>query len=72
MSQVKERLPNARGVLVTGGEKGAGYCFESKGGNLTGYIPVFDVDVVDTTGAGDAFTAGFVYQLLQVRAWHEQ
>jgi sugar/nucleoside kinase (ribokinase family) len=30
------------------------------------------LDIVDTTGAGDAFTAGFLYKLLQVRDKQEQ
>ncbi|MEO0869261.1 MAG: PfkB family carbohydrate kinase, partial [Cyanobacteria bacterium J06642_11] len=29
----------------------------------SGEVPGFDVDVEDTTGAGDAFVAGFLHQL---------
>ncbi|KAJ1440574.1 Ribokinase-like protein [Ochromonadaceae sp. CCMP2298] len=45
------------GVLVTGGAKGASYHINGVG---SGSSPSFPVQVVDTTGAGDAFTAGFL------------
>ena len=47
------------GVLITDGERG---CTYSLAGN-TGTVPAFSVDVEDTTGAGDAFVAGFLHQL---------
>ncbi len=48
-------------VLITLGPDGAFAC--SRQG--MGRRPTYDVKVVDTTGAGDAFTGGFLYQLLQ-------
>ncbi|MBE9183594.1 carbohydrate kinase [Microcoleus sp. LEGE 07076] len=57
------RLDSVEGVLVTGGEKGCAYCISENEGK----IPAFKVDVEDTTGAGDAFLAGFVRQLCKHR-----
>ena len=54
------RLSSVDGVLVTDGEKGCAYCL----GENEGKLPAFSIPVVDTTGAGDSFVAGFVHQLL--------
>lgn len=57
---VHKKFPNAKAVLVTAGEKGASFSMAG----CTGFIPVMPVDVVETTGAGDAFTAGFLHQII--------
>ncbi len=51
----------ARIAVVTLGERGCVAKWEA--GLLT--FPAFPVDVVDTTGAGDAFHGGFIYGVLQ-------
>lgn len=48
-------------VLITLGPQGA-FAYNRQGHSQR---PTFDVKVVDTTGAGDAFTGGFMYRLLQ-------
>jgi fructokinase len=58
---VVERYPHVQGVLVTAGEQGCRYWLKG----ITGQAPAFPVKVVDTTGAGDAFTAGLLHQLCQ-------
>ncbi|MDZ7959932.1 MAG: carbohydrate kinase [Aulosira sp. DedQUE10] len=55
------RLASIEGVLVTDGEKGCAYCL----GENEGKLPSFSIPVVDTTGAGDSFLAGFIHQLLE-------
>ena len=51
----------ARIAVVTLGERGCVARWE--GGLLT--FPAFPIDVIDTTGAGDAFHGGFIYGILQ-------
>ncbi|MBL1197496.1 MAG: carbohydrate kinase family protein [Nostoc sp. ZfuVER08] len=55
------RLASIEGVLVTDGENGCTYCL----GENEGKLPSFSIPVVDTTGAGDSFLAGFVHELRQ-------
>ena len=54
-------FPNASSVLITAGEKGVSYSIRG----FTGKIEPFVVDVTETTGAGDAFTAGFLHNMVQ-------
>lgn len=46
-------------ITVTLGPAGAYY----RAGDITGYHPTYDVPVVDTTGAGDAFLGAFLFKL---------
>lgn len=48
-------------VIVTAGEKG---CYIYQPGTLS-FVKGYPVDVVDTIGAGDAFSAAFVFQYLK-------
>jgi len=59
---INYRLDSVEGVLVTDGEQGCAYCLSENEGN----VPAFAVPVVDTTGAGDSFVAGFIHQLCQI------
>jgi fructokinase len=52
-------FPELGGFLLSAGEKGCGYCL----GDFQGWVEAFDVKVVDTTGAGDAFLAGVLHYL---------
>ncbi|MGR3275687.1 carbohydrate kinase family protein [Acaryochloris marina NIES-2412] len=57
---IVKMLPTVQGIIITAGAKGCAYSFQDIGGACPG----FTVEVQDTTGAGDAFVAGFIHQLL--------
>lgn len=48
-------------ILVTLGPDGCFY----RSGEIAGYSPGFQVSTIDTTGAGDAFMGGFLYQFIK-------
>ena len=56
---INYRVNSVEGVLVTDGGNGSAYCL----GENEGKLPAFKMPVVDTTGAGDSFLAGFIHQL---------
>ena len=53
------RLGSVEGVLVSNGAAQVSYCLSENEGKVS----PFSVKVEDTTGAGDAFLAGFIHQL---------
>jgi len=53
----------AKIAVVTAGGRGCWYSSDSQ----SGHCPAFDVEVVDTTGAGDVFHGAFAYAL--ARGW---
>lgn len=68
--KVLEQLETVVGVLVTAGGAGCSYAFKGSGGksDYSGNVPVLKVTPEDTTGAGDAFLAGFLASLVKVRS----
>ncbi|MGK7955649.1 MAG: carbohydrate kinase [Crocosphaera sp.] len=56
--EIAHKFPKVKGVLITLGEKGCHYYL----GNNQRTVPGFAVNVIDTTGAGDGFVAGFLSQ----------
>lgn len=58
--EIAQKL-GVRGVLVSAGERGCTYSL----GDYSGEIPAFKIEVVETTGAGDSFVAGFLHQCVK-------
>ena len=56
-------LPHRPSVVVTDGSNPVSWLINNHSGTLSAISPG---SIVDTTGAGDAFTAGLIYQLLSV------
>jgi sugar/nucleoside kinase (ribokinase family) len=54
-------------IIMKNGVEGA----VARGKNLAEVVPALPVTPVDTTGAGDAFDAGFIYGLLQDYSLHD-
>ncbi len=58
---IAQQFNHLQGVFVTAGEKGCAYWVQGNSGKMS----AFSIQVVDTTGAGDGFTAGILYQFCQ-------
>lgn len=64
-----ERLLN-EGVRIVGVKLGSRGCYVTDGEEAH-LVEAYDVEVVDTTGAGDAFCAGFLYGLIRNMGLYE-
>jgi fructokinase len=58
---IRQQLPHSQGIFITAGAKGCYYSLDRQ----HGFVPAFDVDAVDTTGAGDSFVAACIHQLCE-------
>ncbi len=58
---ISYHLGSVEGVLISDGAAEVSYCISDNEGR----VKPFFLNAVDTTGAGDAFTAGFIHQLCQ-------
>jgi fructokinase len=56
---IRAGLPQQPAVVVTDGGAQLAWCFGAQSGSM----PAFAVEVVDSTGAGDAFLAGLLHRL---------
>ncbi len=65
--QHRMRGENLRAALVTRGAEGCRVVTETESRN----VPAFSVEVVDPTGAGDAFVAGVAWGMAQRWSWPE-
>jgi fructokinase len=57
---ILQTLKQPQVVLVTDGADGCRYATATQ----QGQVPAFEIDCEDTTGAGDAFLAGFIHRLI--------
>ncbi len=64
---LQQLLPLCRNVIITSGAQGLVYHMEGE----TGSMPAFPVNVVDSTGAGDAFHGGFATAVIERKAIRE-
>jgi fructokinase len=60
-AEIVQQFPHCGAVLLTDGGNGSTCATQHHSVSL----PAFAVDSIDTTGAGDAFLAGFLHQLCQ-------
>jgi fructokinase len=58
---ISQELPHSQGIFITAGAKGCYYSLDRQ----NGFVPAFDVDSIDTTGAGDSFVAACIHQLCE-------
>jgi fructokinase len=58
---IRQQLPHSQGIFITAGAKGCYYSLAHQ----HGFVPAFDVDAIDTTGAGDSFVAACIHELCQ-------
>jgi fructokinase len=65
--EISKILPKIPIILITDGDKGCHY----KIMNHFGFVPAYKIKAIDTTGAGDSFLAGFIYQLIKAEPWDQ-
>ena len=61
--EISSNLPQRPSVIVTDGSNPINWLLSKNIGKSEAF---FSIPVVDTTGAGDAFTAGLIYKLLSI------